>query len=67
MLPSTVTKRLAIEMGSSFGWDRYTGQEGAVLAVDKFGVSGKGEEVVEAYGFTVENIVDKFNSLKTNK
>ncbi|WP_398573489.1 transketolase-like TK C-terminal-containing protein, partial [Staphylococcus epidermidis] len=39
ILPSTVKKRLAIEMGASLGWERYTGDEGDILAIDRFGAS----------------------------
>ena len=63
VLPSKVTKRLAIEMGASFGWDRYTGLEGNSLAIDKFGSSGPGKEVVASYGFTVDQIVKAYKSL----
>lgn len=63
VLPSKVTKRLAIEMGTPFGWERYTGLEGAILGIDKFGASGPGDEVVEHYGFTVENVVNTYKSL----
>ncbi|EXJ24149.1 Transketolase [Alkalibacterium sp. AK22] len=62
VLPKTVTNRLAIEMGSSFGWHKYTGPEGKILAIDKFGASGNGEAVVEAYGFTVDNVVSTYLS-----
>lgn len=57
VLPKAVKKRLAIEMGASFGWERYAGDEGAILAIDRFGASAPGEKVVEEYGFTVENVV----------
>lgn len=63
VLPKAVTKRLAIEMGSSFGWHKYTGFEGDVLAIDKFGASAPGELVMEKYGFTVENVVAKVKAL----
>jgi transketolase (EC 2.2.1.1) len=63
VLPNSVKKRLAIEMGSSLGWERYTGDEGDILAIDHFGASGKGEEVMAAYGFTVENVVDRVKRL----
>lgn len=59
VLPKAVTKRLAIEMGSSFGWHKYTGFEGDVLAIDQFGASAPGEVVMEKYGFTVDNVVSK--------
>jgi len=63
VLPSKVTKRLAIEMGSSFGWDRYTGSNGRIFAIDNFGASGQGDEVVKQYGFTVENIIEAYNEM----
>ncbi|MEK4228880.1 transketolase [Solibacillus sp. FSL H8-0538] len=63
VLPKAVTKRLAIEMGSSFGWHKYTGFEGDVLAIDTFGASAPGELVIEKYGFTVENVVAKVKAL----
>lgn len=62
LLPQ-VKVRLAIEMGSSLGWERYTGDAGAVLAIDRFGASGRGETVIAEYGFTVENIVAKVKAL----
>ncbi|MCZ0717536.1 transketolase [Aerococcus kribbianus] len=63
VLPAAVTKRLAIEMGSSFGWERYVGLNGKVLGIDNFGASGKGQVVQEAYGFTPENVVATYQSL----
>ena len=63
VLPKAVTKRLAIEMGASFGWHKYTGFAGDVLAIDKFGASAPGELVIEKYGFTVENVVNKVKAL----
>ncbi|ALX47845.1 transketolase [Lentibacillus amyloliquefaciens] len=63
VLPSNVKKRLAIEMASPFGWERYTGDEGDVLAIDRFGASAKGDKVVEEYGFNVENVVKQVETL----
>lgn len=63
VLPAAVTKRVAIEMGSPFGWDRYTGPKGTSLTIDQFGQSGEGTKVVESYGFTAENIVNIFKEL----
>lgn len=60
VLPSKLKKRLAIEMGSSFGWHRYVGMDGGLLTLDRFGESGPGDKVVEYLGFTVENIVKKY-------
>ncbi|GAB2319385.1 transketolase [Alkalibacterium sp. s-m-22] len=64
VLPAAVKNRVAIEMGSPFGWHRYAGPEGRILAIDKFGASGNGEAVVEAYGFTSENVVNTYLSMK---
>ncbi|CAM4365126.1 transketolase [Bacillus manliponensis] len=63
VLPKAVTKRLAIEMGSSFGWHRYVGFEGDVLSIDTFGASAPGEKIMEEYGFTVENVVRKVKEM----
>ncbi len=63
VLPKSVKKRLAIEMGSSLGWHRYAGDEGDVLAIDQFGASAPGEKVIEEYGFTVGNVVSRVKAL----
>lgn len=63
VLPKTVKKRLAIEMASPFGWERYTGDEGEVLAIDRFGASAPGEKIAEEYGFTVENVVERVKAM----
>ncbi len=63
VLPKAVTKRLAIEMGASFGWHKYVGFEGDVLAIDKFGASAPEKIVIKEYGFTVENVVAKVKAL----
>ena len=49
--------RIAIEAGSTFGWHKYVGDNGAVLGIDSFGASGKGDEVYAHFGLTVENVV----------
>ncbi len=56
VLPKAVTKRLAVEAGVSQGWERYIGEHGAIISVEKFGASAPGETVMEQYGFTVENV-----------
>ncbi|MBP1949218.1 transketolase [Virgibacillus litoralis] len=63
VLPPNVKKRLAIEMASPFGWERYVGDQGSVLGIEGFGASAKGDKVIEEYGFTVENVVDHVESL----
>ncbi|WEV60308.1 transketolase [Streptococcaceae bacterium ESL0729] len=63
ILPAAVRKRIAIEAGSSFGWAKYVGLDGDTVTIDKWGASAPGTKVFAEYGFTVENIVDKFNNL----
>lgn len=65
VLPPTVTKRLGIEMAASFGWHKYVGNEGEVLAIDQWGASAPGEKVMAEYGFTTENVVAKVKALMT--
>ncbi|WP_019378094.1 transketolase [Virgibacillus halodenitrificans] len=62
LLPD-VKKRLAIEMASPFGWDRYIGDEGEVLAIDRFGASGEGGRLIQEFGFTVKNVVKKVEEM----
>ncbi|RAN80732.1 transketolase [Bacillus sp. SRB_331] len=57
VLPSSVTKRVSLEMGVSLGWERYVGQEGKILSIETFGASGTGAEVMNLFGFTTENVV----------
>ena len=63
VLPSSVRKRVAIEMGASLGWHRYVGFDGELVTIDKFGASGNGNTVMKDYGFTVENVVATYLSL----
>ncbi|GIN63821.1 transketolase [Robertmurraya siralis] len=63
VLPGNLQKRLAVEMGSKLGWREYVGSEGAVMSIDTFGASAPGDQVIEKYGFTVENIVNNFKAL----
>lgn len=63
ILPSDVTKRIAIEMASPLGWHKYVGLEGKVIGINSFGASAPGDLVVEKYGFTKENILKQVRSL----
>ena len=58
-----VKARLAIEMGSSLGWERYVGDEGDIMAIDRFGASAPMNVIVKEYGFTKENVVAKVKAL----
>lgn len=63
VLPKAVTKRVAIEAASPFGWERYIGSEGKMIGINHFGASAPGDYVLEQFGFTVENVVNTFNEL----
>jgi transketolase len=41
----------------SFGWERWVGERGVVLAIDRYGASAPGEKVLAEYGFTVEGVL----------
>jgi len=59
VLPPTVTKRLAIEAGSTNFWYQFVGLEGAVLGIDHFGASAPAAVLFEKFGFSTKNIVNK--------
>ncbi len=63
VLPKAVTKRLAVEAASSFGWCRYTGSEGDMVSIDRFGVSAPGPVALEKFGFNVDNVLAKAKAL----
>lgn len=58
VLPRNI-KKVSLEMASTFGWAEWTGLDGLNIGIDSFGASGKGEEVMEAFGFTKERVADK--------
>lgn len=50
-------RRMAVEAGSRFGWERYADN---TICVDSFGKSGKGGEVMEYFGFSVASVKKTF-------
>ena len=67
VFPKNIRKRLAVEVGSSVGWMKYTTDDGDVLGIEKFGESAPGEDVMKEYGFTVENVMKRANDLLSKK
>jgi transketolase len=63
VLPKNITKRFAIEMGSSLGWHKYVGLEGDTLTIDTFGASAPGEVIQKEFGFTAENVVKRVKEM----
>lgn len=56
VLPASCTRRVAVEAGSTFGWNRYVGDAGLVIGIDHFGASAPAEKLAEEYGFTPDRI-----------
>jgi transketolase len=57
VLPPTVSARLAVEAAASFGWERWVGSGGGVLALDRYGASAPGEVNFRELGFTTAAVV----------
>ena len=55
--------RLAVEAALSQGWHRYVGDDGDVVAVDRFGASAPGNVVMEKLGFTVSHVVERASAI----
>ncbi len=58
ILPSECRKRVAVEVLSEYGWHKYTGLDGRVLAMHSFGKSAPGSVVFKEFGFTAENVAN---------
>jgi transketolase len=63
VLPPGVKARVSVEAGSTLGWERYVGLEGAVIGLNRFGASAPGEIVMRELGFTPEHIVKVAKSI----
>ena len=63
VLPAACTKRVAIEAGVSDPWWKYVGTAGAVIGIDRFGISAPGATVMSELGITPENLVEVANNL----
>ncbi|MDB4406914.1 transketolase, partial [Akkermansiaceae bacterium] len=57
VLPAACRKRVAIEAGVSGLWHKYTGLDGAVVGIDRFGISAPGDVVLDTLGMNAETIV----------
>ncbi|MBM7643278.1 transketolase [Streptococcus loxodontisalivarius] len=63
ILPNAVRRRVAVEMAATQPWYKYVGLDGKVLGIDTFGASAPAAEVIEKFGFTVDNLVNLVKSL----
>ncbi len=57
VLPPSIRRRLAVEAGAPMSWYRWVGLDGDIIGMTTYGASGKYEEVMKHFGFTVDNVV----------
>lgn len=59
VFPDSVSVRLSVEAGSTFGWEKYVGcnGKGKAFGLDRFGESAPGEVVMNEFGFNKDNIL----------
>ncbi|MBV8524803.1 MAG: transketolase [Acetobacteraceae bacterium] len=62
VLPRNIRARVAVEAAATMGWDRYTGIDGAIIAMHSFGASAPLKAVLKRFGFTPEAIVEAARS-----
>jgi transketolase len=58
ILPPAVRKRVSVEIGVSLGWERWVGDEGAIIGLDHFGASAPAGTIFEHFGFTADRVAD---------
>jgi len=63
VLPSHITKRVAVEAGVTAFWYKYVGFGGKIVGIDRFGISAPGAQVLKTLGITVEHVVEEAKSL----
>jgi transketolase len=56
VLPREVRARVAVEAGVSLGWERWVGDEGAIVGLDHFGASAPAGTIFEKFGFSVDRV-----------
>jgi transketolase len=58
VLPAAMRRRVTVEAGATFGWERFAGDEGAIIGIDHFGASAPAGTIFEKLGFTVDRVAD---------
>ena len=62
VLPKACTKRVSIEAGTTFGWERFVGLDGLTIGLDHFGASAPAAKLEDEYGFTAEKVAAKIEA-----
>lgn len=63
VLPPHITARVSIEAATPFGWERYVGNYGTIIGIDRFGASAPYETIYENLGLTSDAVVDAVMAL----
>ncbi|PIE81128.1 MAG: transketolase [Candidatus Delongbacteria bacterium] len=63
VLPPDITPRVSIEAGTTFGWEKYTGNFSINIGIDHFGASAPGNIVLDKFGINVENVKNSVKEL----
>ena len=63
VLPRNIKARVAIEAGVSVGWDRFVGDRGRIIGIDRFGASAPADTVYKNLGITADNVVEAVLSI----
>ena len=63
VLPPSVRARVSIEAGITFGWERWIGEDGLSVGVDRFGASAPAQRIFEELGITSEAVADAVRRL----
>ncbi|HLE73692.1 MAG TPA: transketolase [Anaerolineales bacterium] len=67
VLPPRINLRLAVEAGVAQGWERWVGERGAVISLERYGASAPGEVAMRKLGFSVENVFKHARALLRTK
>lgn len=59
VFPDSIAKRISIEAGVTTGWQKWVGEYGITIGIDRFGTSAPGNLIMEKFGFTVDNVVEQ--------
>jgi transketolase len=59
VLPRVCRRRLAVEAGVTFGWERWVGDEGEAIGLDHYGASAPAGILFERFGFTADNVYER--------
>jgi transketolase len=57
VFPSSIPVRLAVEAGVAQGWEKWVGDKGEIISIERFGASAPYSINLEKFGFTVENVI----------